>query len=689
MAEAGNNPEAENFGTIDPGEGKKAYSLKNEKGEEIILPQISGGQPTPKEVVEAIADLRQKHPSLKSDEELSNVEPTLKNLLIQRLVFLEDAERRGLLSRIDRQATTIRNQLESGRILSDAAEKELTKFRDEVKNEVPEPPDLQGIFDAFTQKRIEDFQYYIDQVQAKHTVQSIEDVPRILDRNLSEWEELKIAPRPYEEGQILQLIARLPAEGTYKIGDQEVSGEGLKEFMLARMNFLRLWVISNNEEGGGDPKAMAEILRGWHDGWFPLLFKNIKTNGEGAGASKGEGLEVVFRFYLGEYMEQDKMLQEWIKNNQGLSDEEYDEKLGKEFGKLLIGANPDKLRDMRRENTKKYGVLAERIGFEFTHMFTSSYFDRGVKLRKARRERFGDKTYFLKRLFGNSPYSNRFIDHLEAFMSSESRGRPEINRYFRNLVHVIKSDRIERDLLRQVSDDKGKKFDENLEGKDGIGFDFLSSDIDWKEILENPEEVGMGTFFTVYDDREKSAAMRSAVQDFLQGPDEATFMEVMKSFRSTRSGIRDPFVREFTKKFIGFMRHENKAVFDLKNWDTAKTEGFVEKLKAAHLLDSRDAGAILREELGVNFIPGPAWALYTPLKRMFPDSPITRSYENFLHSDKIKFLEKIHIPGWGWVRNIRKTGDWKTYLGASWAGISKFFSELFKAEQRDLGGGRH
>jgi hypothetical protein len=324
-------------------------------------------------------------------------------------------------------------------------------------------------------------------------------------------------------------------------------------------------------------------------------------------------------------------------------------------------------------------------------MFISSYFDRGIELRKQRRETFGDKTYFLKRLFGNSPYNNRFIDHLEAFMSSESRGRPEINRYFRNLVHIIKSDRIERDLLRQVSDDKGKEFDVNLVENEGINFDFLSSDINWKKILEDPKEVGMGTFFTVYDDREKSAAMRSAVQDFLQGPDEATFMEVMKSFRSTRSGIRDPFVREFTKKFIDFMRHENKAVFDLKNWNTAKTEDFVEKLKAAHLLDSRDASAILREELGVNFIPvtGAAWALYTPLKRMLPDSAITRSYESFLHSGVMKFLEKIHIPGWGWIRNIRKTGDWKAYLGAGWAGVSKFFSELFKASQRDIGGGRH
>jgi len=74
---------------------------------------------------------------------------------------------------------------------------------------------------------------------------------------------------------------------------------------------------------------------------------------------------------------------------------------------------------------------------------------------------------------------------------------------------------------------------------------------------------------------------------------------------------------------------------------------------------------------------------------MLPDSAITRSYERFLHSPVIEFFEKIHIPGWGWIRNIRKTGDWKAYLGASWAGISKFLSELFKAEQRDLGGGRH
>ena len=619
--------------------------VEGKKSEKKVIPPIGGGAPTLLEVVGKIDEIRKGRPDIENDEELARGDSGFRDLISQRQAYFEDARRRGLLFRIDQMAASLHSQLEKGTIDIETAKERLKKVGGEVA-QTAEPADLKGVFNAFTEKRIGDLRSYISQVEAKHTAQSIAEIPAMLEQSLSEWERMRIPPRAYEEESILKFIARLPAGEKYKIGDQEVSGEELKDFMLARMNFLRLWAVSNNEEGGANPKQMAEIFAGWHDEWFPLLFKNIKTK-------NGEGLDAVLKYYLGRYEEEDARLQQWIKDNQGLNPDQYDKDLGEFFGGMLIGANPTELRKLRSEVEENYGELAERIGFEFTHMFFSSYFDRGVWRKNPRPEQFPDGTHFTRVMFGNSPYNNRFIDHLEEFMSSESRGRPLINRYFADLVHIIKAERIERDLLKAGAIQKNKDFDENLREAAGIGFKL--SELDWGEAMKNPGDVGMGTFFTVYDDREKTAAMRAAVQDFLQGPDERTFMEVLKNFRSSRSGIRDVFVRDFTKQYIDFMRHENRALFDLPNWNTADTERFINGLKGAHLLHEKDANAILREELGISLpVVTPLWALYTPLKKVFPNSPITKAVDNFVHSKFARAIEQFHLPGWWWVRDFRK-----------------------------------
>jgi len=660
----------EDFETVDIDGGRKGYAIEGKSGEKEIIPGIAGGTRYDtwpfRGVLTEMENFHRRYPG-ESDDEIESKEPSFRELHDRYNDLYEEATSQNYFNLIDYQAASIIQGLDF-RTISDL--NQAFESLEKIKERSPEEsPELEGILDDYIARMEEEIKKHAKEIK-KVTAVTEKEKPEVIVDEVWRWIMSNKYPGPQKEEHLNNQIVALEGE-KFDVNGVPLSKEEFQTYVSAQLNFQKLWKLV---EAGAPPTEIKRIFASpdtWGDDWFGVLFESVRDE-------NGHTLGEVVNRYLKIYEDQDSELQDLIKaNKEGSNDEKIEEFIKK---KMLIRGGVESV----RKETRDSGIdsKVEEIGYRFVNAFFSSSFDRGVILHRNKTEpnEYGES--FHEVLWGNTAYNNRFIDHSYAFMTGETKGRVQATDYFGpKFERVLNQDRIERELMETLAENKDTfnfadyELDEDGQRKKKF------SETDWSKVFGKGGATGT-TFFVVFDDREKTLAMHEHLNKFFQSPNEKNFVEVIANYRSSRPIKRDRFVKEFTENYIDFMRHERKATFDLRSWDTHNVEKFILQLKESQIIHDRAAGELLRKKLGasVDVVTPVLRHIRTPIKRFFPNSGVAQWFDKAVDSKQAKFFaENFHLPGWWWVREIRKYfGGPTTWLRALWEVVPATWKQIGK-----------